>query len=277
MRSYGTEDRETQYPIAPQNQVYDYILFRGSDIKDIRVVNNVAPIPQDPAIMQMQMHPGQQMMGGVGPAGGVGGFPGQQQPQQFQPQQQMGQQLIGGGAGSIAMMGGGAGALGGFNAMGGLGGPLGPGGMGGMAPGASMSNLHKTKQTSELYRWSVVGARNDDTERTDIGLGRRGEDEGGLALTMALDGSVEASYGNGFGHAVSNRPEHAQMWHEPQHKHEQFSQQYQAQPQLMLLTMNTPVAGRSTPSNVEHKDQGVHALFLCIVLVSPSTSSYSFE
>jgi protein LSM14 len=57
VRSFGTEDRETQYPIAPQNQVYDYILFRGSDIKDIRVVNSVGPlqnVPNDPAIVQVR-------------------------------------------------------------------------------------------------------------------------------------------------------------------------------------------------------------------------------
>lgn len=53
MRSFGTEDRETQLPVAPQNQVYEYILFRGSDIKDIRVVNNVSSIPNDPAIVQV--------------------------------------------------------------------------------------------------------------------------------------------------------------------------------------------------------------------------------
>lgn len=60
MRSFGTEDRETQYPILPQPTIYDYILFRGSDIKDIRVVNNVT-IPNDPAIMQMHLPPNQQM------------------------------------------------------------------------------------------------------------------------------------------------------------------------------------------------------------------------
>lgn len=53
MRSFGTEDRETQLPVAPQNQVYEYILFRGSDIKDIRVVNSVSSIPNDPAIVQV--------------------------------------------------------------------------------------------------------------------------------------------------------------------------------------------------------------------------------
>ncbi|KAJ8715941.1 hypothetical protein PYW08_013226 [Mythimna loreyi] len=57
VRSFGTEDRETQYPVAPQSQVYDYILFRGSDIKDIRVMTNAPSLPNDPAIMQMSVPP----------------------------------------------------------------------------------------------------------------------------------------------------------------------------------------------------------------------------
>lgn len=57
VRSFGTEDRDTQFPVAPQNQVYDYILFRGSDIKDIRVVNSVPSLPNDPAIMQLSVPP----------------------------------------------------------------------------------------------------------------------------------------------------------------------------------------------------------------------------
>ncbi|KAG5892899.1 hypothetical protein JTB14_006217 [Gonioctena quinquepunctata] len=59
VRSFGTEDRETQYPVPAQNQVYDYILFRGSDIKDIRVITNVThPQPlNDPAIMQLSVPP----------------------------------------------------------------------------------------------------------------------------------------------------------------------------------------------------------------------------
>ncbi|KAL7051052.1 hypothetical protein ACKWTF_004308 [Chironomus riparius] len=80
VRSFGTEDRDTPYPIAPQPTVYDYILFRGSDIKDIRVVNNVA-IPNDPAIMQMHLPPNQ-----IPPQ--QQGFP----PQSFPPMQpQVGQ------------------------------------------------------------------------------------------------------------------------------------------------------------------------------------------
>lgn len=108
MKSFGTEDRETSYPILPQPTVYDYILFRGSDIKDIRVVNNV-PIPNDPAIMQMHMpqqggfpnqgfppmqHGGVPQMGNFGPFGqmqaAMGGpnMPQQQQAAQspIQPQ-----------------------------------------------------------------------------------------------------------------------------------------------------------------------------------------------
>ncbi|XP_044256814.1 protein LSM14 homolog B-B-like [Tribolium madens] len=75
VRSFGTEDRETPYPVPAQNQVYDYILFRGSDIKDIRVVNSVTQPLNDPAIMQLSVPPtlGQQqfqnhpMMGHMGP------------------------------------------------------------------------------------------------------------------------------------------------------------------------------------------------------------------
>ncbi|XP_043260488.1 protein LSM14 homolog A isoform X2 [Colletes gigas] len=88
VRSFGTEDRETQLPVAPQNQVYEYILFRGSDIKDIRVVNNVSSIPNDPAIVQMTVQPSMSqqsyqpqpsyahpMMGQMGPVGGQYGTP----------------------------------------------------------------------------------------------------------------------------------------------------------------------------------------------------------
>lgn len=62
VRSFGTEDRDTQFQIAPQSQIYDYILFRGSDIKDIRVINNSLPHPNDPAIMQVQLPNGQHLM-----------------------------------------------------------------------------------------------------------------------------------------------------------------------------------------------------------------------
>lgn len=57
VRSFGTEERETKFPVPAQTQVYDYILFRGSDIKEIRVIDNVPTLPNDPAIMQLSVPP----------------------------------------------------------------------------------------------------------------------------------------------------------------------------------------------------------------------------
>ncbi|KAL0270953.1 UNVERIFIED_CONTAM: hypothetical protein PYX00_008215 [Menopon gallinae] len=51
VRSFGTEDRETQCPVPAQNHIYDFILFRGKDIKDIRVITT--QLPNDPAIVQV--------------------------------------------------------------------------------------------------------------------------------------------------------------------------------------------------------------------------------
>lgn len=107
VRSFGTEDRETQFPIVAQNQVYDYILFRGSDIKDIRVCNPT-PVPNDPAIMQMHLPPqpgsGMAALGQQAPFQpphfppmGGGMMPGQQNPGHFGPFGGMG----GGGAGGM--------------------------------------------------------------------------------------------------------------------------------------------------------------------------------
>uniref|UniRef100_A0A8D8UUP8 Protein LSM14 homolog B n=1 Tax=Cacopsylla melanoneura TaxID=428564 RepID=A0A8D8UUP8_9HEMI len=56
VRSFGTEDREAQCPVPAQAQIYDFILFRGSDIKDIRVVQGQPMPPNDPAIVQVQQH-----------------------------------------------------------------------------------------------------------------------------------------------------------------------------------------------------------------------------
>ncbi|XP_020817043.1 protein LSM14 homolog B-A isoform X7 [Drosophila serrata] len=91
VRSFGTEDRETQFQIAPQSQIYDYILFRGSDIKDIRVVNNhTLPHHNDPAIMQAQLQngPPQVMPQHFPMPSGMNAPPQQQQQQQQVPQQQ---------------------------------------------------------------------------------------------------------------------------------------------------------------------------------------------
>ena len=61
VRSFGTEDRPTDRPVAPRDEVYEYIIFRGTDIKDIRVCQPPKPqptleggLPNDPAIVQVR-------------------------------------------------------------------------------------------------------------------------------------------------------------------------------------------------------------------------------
>ncbi|XP_075702745.1 protein LSM14 homolog B isoform X2 [Rhinoderma darwinii] len=58
VRSFGTEDRPTDRPVPPREEVYEYIIFRGSDIKDITVCEPPKAqhaLPQDPAIVQSSL------------------------------------------------------------------------------------------------------------------------------------------------------------------------------------------------------------------------------
>ena len=56
--SFGTEGRRTDDEVPASDNVYEYIVFRGSDVKDLRIEegpreNNPPPpqVPDDPAIL----------------------------------------------------------------------------------------------------------------------------------------------------------------------------------------------------------------------------------
>ena len=63
VRSFGTENRPAQKPIPPRKETYQYIIFRGSDIKDLHVSAEKEPegkteeVPQDPAILSAVSRP----------------------------------------------------------------------------------------------------------------------------------------------------------------------------------------------------------------------------
>ncbi|VDN40248.1 unnamed protein product, partial [Gongylonema pulchrum] len=46
VRSFGTEDRPTSNPVAARDDVYEYIIFKATDIKDLIVCETPKPVPQ---------------------------------------------------------------------------------------------------------------------------------------------------------------------------------------------------------------------------------------
>eukprot|EP00759_Apiculatamorpha_spiralis_P051178 PhF_6_TR5138/c1_g1_i1/m.7306/K18749/LSM14, RAP55, SCD6; protein LSM14 len=68
VRMYGTEGRkgDPSQEIAPGDQMYDFIIFRGADIQDLTVFED--PQPRDPAIVRSKpaSAPAPKQMGGRG-------------------------------------------------------------------------------------------------------------------------------------------------------------------------------------------------------------------
>lgn len=94
VKSFGTEDRPTERPVPCKEEIYEFIIFRGSDIKGIDVLEPpkaaatlTGGLPNDPAIVEVSHYhssgqanqgtlPGVPGAGGAGQFGaaGVGGF-----------------------------------------------------------------------------------------------------------------------------------------------------------------------------------------------------------
>lgn len=56
VKCFGTEGRPTDRPTPPKDDIYEYITFRGSDIKDITLCElprSHHGLPPDPAIVQV--------------------------------------------------------------------------------------------------------------------------------------------------------------------------------------------------------------------------------
>ena len=58
VKSFGTENRKATNKVPERNEIYEYIVFRGSDIDDLHVAaapndNKQGQVAEDPAIVQV--------------------------------------------------------------------------------------------------------------------------------------------------------------------------------------------------------------------------------
>lgn len=83
VRSFGTEGRKhnPEEEVPASDQVYEYIVFRGSDVKDLRIETgpppkeNKPPVPDDPAILGARPRQANVPPGPPGPSGPPGPVP----------------------------------------------------------------------------------------------------------------------------------------------------------------------------------------------------------
>lgn len=77
VRSFGSEDRIVDKPVPPRDEIYQYIIFRASDIKDLIVDQPPSPALTDPAIIQAHTttSPPNQSTGGSQSAAFPSSFP----------------------------------------------------------------------------------------------------------------------------------------------------------------------------------------------------------
>lgn len=52
MKSFGSEDRPVDRPVPPRDEIFEFIIFRASDIKDLIVDEPQPSSLGDPAIIQ---------------------------------------------------------------------------------------------------------------------------------------------------------------------------------------------------------------------------------
>ncbi|XP_031120433.1 protein LSM14 homolog B-A-like [Ipomoea triloba] len=51
VKSFGTEGRRPVFVVSPSDKIYDYIVFDGNDIKDVRVISSPSSPPSVPSLL----------------------------------------------------------------------------------------------------------------------------------------------------------------------------------------------------------------------------------